>query len=161
MLVWFGNNNCFISHVLHLKQGKGGFMREIKFRAWDKYDNRMILEPTVFGEYYDYGEGESGGEEMEINKMFTADDHLIFMQFTGLHDKNSKEIYEGDILKLNTSKGILPDKFYEVYWHKTGSWYQRWIVEDSAFKELPTMLEGLYYAEVIGNIYSNPELMEL
>jgi uncharacterized phage protein (TIGR01671 family) len=61
-------------------------MREIKFRAWQ--DNQMVTQPLSSN----YGAARFFG--------FLYEDAPI-MQYTGLKDKNDKEIYEGDILKTN------------------------------------------------------------
>lgn len=108
--------------------------RVIKFRVW--YDGRMIKES--FCEYL-------SGYGCMFNQ-FTKPDAI--MQFTGLYDKNGKEIYEGDIvIHINTG-----GEHEQVYWNK----------EDACFAckggEHESWLDPGY--EVIGNIYENPELLE-
>lgn len=104
--------------------------RIIKFRAWDKAKDCMILNYAHVG-----GAG----------KMYVAFDNgdmdLEVMQFTGLHDKNGKEIYEGDVI-------VFREQRYEVKWNDD------WAMFDPVIKE-----EG-GDTEVIGNIYENPELLQ-
>ena len=113
-------------------------MREIKFRAWDgkRYtiDFFITSEGTVFKPHYD--------RNAEIVSDFTIE------QFTGLHDKNGKEIYEGDI---DEARGICV-----------------WIEEDCrwAFQEVETGHQHGLFAitgdfNIIGNIHENPELLEV
>ena len=64
-------------------------MREIKFRAWDNKQNKMRNDG--FSIYYD-------GSIQFADSIESKD--FILMQYTGLKDKNGKEIYEGDILIL-------------------------------------------------------------
>lgn len=71
---------------------------------------------------------------------------LLPMQYTGLHDRNGVEIYEGDIVRLirESASLQLTEIIKEVKWQKIG--WAAYI----AWKNI----------EVIGNIYSNPELLE-
>ena len=72
--------------------------REIKFRIWDVENKEMLkvqeldFEPTFYG-------GRIAIRPDQYNDYFDTED-MILMQYTGLHDKNGKEIYEGDILKV-------------------------------------------------------------
>ena len=125
-------------------------MREIKFRAWIKELNeireveyinfwkKMISFPNKFcKEYY-------------LNVDF---DEIELMQYTGLKDKNNKEIYEGDIVKLRANHGIGVIKYYDEW----GVFVVEYI------KPRPLVVLGMNYykedIEVIGNIYENSELL--
>ena len=116
-------------------------MREIKFRAWDKLNKEMFnVESINFQERQVYRDTVSYREFNDIE----------FMQYTGLKDKNNKEIYEGDIFHIG-SKKIL----YVVEWIDCG-------LKGRQIKNISWI--GLDYwkddIEVIGNIYENPELIE-
>ena len=126
-------------------------MREIKFRAFIKELNeireveyinflkKMISFPNKFcKEYY-------------LNADF---DEIELMQYTGLKDKNNKEIYEGDIVKLRANHGIGVVKYYDEW----GAFVVEYI------KPRPLAVLGMNYykedIEVLGNIYENPELLK-
>ena len=112
-------------------------MREIKFRAWHKEEKRMS-EPFELGEDIIY--------DTNNNYLGTIYDELAIMQYTGLKDKNGREIYEGDICRLwypdGYKLGVVEFKNGCFYWNSNsvGFWNEE--------------------LEVIGNIYENPELLE-
>lgn len=112
-------------------------MREIKFRAWDRHreDVQMITwEMMQTSRYAKPGCG------------WWNDCSYTLMQFTGLRDKNGKEIYEGDIVELD-----VPMKFEVIY---TRCYFAIKINENQSM-----ILTGLESSsQVIGNIYENPEL---
>lgn len=124
--------------------------REIKFRLWDKKNQQMIdCDGLKAIGIFALQEGLSPEDFLILP---TTDD-IILMQFTGLHDKNGKEIYEGDIVNcIDTNPAIFEVKFIEGGFCCTSN------------NILPFDINSFYPSigcriEVIGNIYENPELM--
>jgi len=121
-------------------------MREIKFRAWDKVENRWMVDGRSEMNIYDFA------FKPGMNWTFIAEgealERVVFMQFIGLHDKNGKEIYEGDVAR-NRDGEIGEVKFHNAC-------YKFYTVNDFFYmSEYNTVLE----MEVIGNIYENKELL--
>jgi len=131
-------------------------MREIKFRAWDKYEKRyryFTLKDLVNDLGFDYGmECDLVGLSNEVN----------YEQFTGLLDKNGKEIYEGDVLcgLFGTAgRGALRRKekpFLFLIAYYRCSFVEHRIGDTGNYRYYPNWNE----CEVIGNIYENPDLLE-
>jgi len=116
-------------------------MREIKFRAWDK-DKKVFVDDVLITAnkygflYQNYNKCEFMGENRDI----------VIMQYTGLKDKNGKEIYEGDIIKLSD---MVVD---EIIFDYTGQFKPKKSTDFEAYGFMKS-------SEVIGNIYENPELL--
>lgn len=123
-----------------------------KFRAWDEKNKEMFKDTFAVTE---------SGEVVTVEQDFITNapdyifvDHLTIMQSTGLTDKNGKEIFEGDVVKM--AKNVYSEPtYYEVVRHRGGAY----------------RLESKQYGcelwlrhtdcEIAGDIYKNPELLEV
>lgn len=85
-------------------------------------------------------------------KLYQNDDHFILMQYTGLKDKNGKEIYEGDVVRTHNDMAS-----EQVYWNNEYAQFSKGRVIDGVFSNIH---EDISYCEVIGNIYENPDLLK-
>nr|DAN93707.1 MAG TPA: YopX protein [Caudoviricetes sp.] len=132
----------------------------LKFRAWHNELGRMMLVKTMF-----FFANEL--EELELNDSIMNDnipvypDEIKLMQSTGLHDKNGKEIFEGDIIRYNIDVVDIKKHptlgFYTVLDGREGFFGDGMSIDD--FEE--DAKEFSKTAEIIGNIYENPELLEV
>ncbi len=124
-------------------------MREIKFRAWDKEKKQFFVSDGNLDS--EVCVAESGIVYLLDDEPYAQQtDRFVLMQYTGLKDKNGKEIYEGDVLEDGEgfrAKVIFDDinGMFVAEEMNTIIWYNR-----------PALLE----TEVIGNIYEHPELLE-
>jgi uncharacterized phage protein (TIGR01671 family) len=110
--------------------------RVIKFRAWSDIDKTMC---------------DNGFVKHRLSALLSIKNYHV-MQFTGLHDKNGAEIYEGDIVQDHIGAGV-------VEWHSAAfkvnyrDGWAKWFYDYTLKGELESI-------EVIGNIYQNPELLK-
>lgn len=130
--------------------------REIKFRAWHKYLKKMfkIGQITLEEGTWNFEPNDRGFIGMSIPYQTS----FVLMQYTGLHDKNGKEIYEGDIVYCQTKYGkakalieFIDGKFV-AYWNSAITHPQNG--HHIACYDINKKFE------VIGNVFENPELLE-
>lgn len=125
-------------------------MREIKFRAWNTNEKKMV--------YFDLFDNDENYLLCGDNSFHVQNDTPI-MQFTGLTDQNSKEIYEGDIVspfgdRKHSSCGVI-ERGKRLGLERTfDNFYCKGIMDNFKQDFLPD------YYQVIGNIYENPELIK-
>ena len=126
-------------------------MREIKFRAWDKSSNRMYYDNPIIRGFH----------------CLKPEESIAPMQYTGLNDKNGKEIYEGDLIsrlrheeESNWGSKLVHKPEYTI----------RVVFNEGCFCDadtgqplgniLKSIVTHKIEYEVIGNIYENPELIK-
>jgi len=130
-------------------------MRKIKYRAWDKEIKYMNYNP-VFGELC---VGVNGLTKIDINRVFGKKlpdmKKFVFMQWTGIKDRNGKYIFEGDIVRIRKNS-----KDYHVI-----EWTSELINDDMGYD---WMYSGFMFPEggteknmeVIGNIFEDKKLLK-
>ena len=126
-------------------------MREIKFRAWLKEDKKMVNVETM--DFTDKSIQYLKRSEI-INAYILrreSFDDVELMQFTGVNDKNGKEIYEGDIVVLNN---IENDNMCIVRYEHSSYRLEGWSLRE----DLSNVEDR--FLEVVGNIYENKNLLE-
>ena len=126
-------------------------MREIKFRAWDKRSTTMY--PFC---YIDETGWVNASGMINDNKCSTSGRlmYFVLMQFTGLKDKNGKEVFEGDVVK--SFNQIDKKEVAFVVEFNSGIFE---CLNDNELINLRTLC-SYDNCEVIGNIYENPELIK-
>jgi len=134
-------------------------MREIKFRFWDRFKKEMFAVYNLKG---DSATGVLCSLDLGIEKIPCSIGNGNLMQYTGLKDKNGKEIYEGDIVlfdadytPIEKEAGWLTGL---IEWDQSGARFH--FIYKGAIKDVwyDLVEEQDEPMEVIGNIYENPEL---
>lgn len=126
--------------------------REIKFRAWDAHHGEMIHD-------YCWMDAESKNfkaYDLTNNPSYPSE----VMQYTGLKDKNGREIYEGDVAITDLGHTV------EIRWDFCTESTEEWDFEYTGFCMRNHKLQKNFHLDkghvltIIGNIYENPELLK-
>jgi hypothetical protein len=127
-------------------------MREHKFRAWDPQFNRWLLPEDITicgdGTVYVDRRGENGGDVIDT----VQPPKVVLESFTGLKDKDGREIYEGDFCRFFSGS------IREIIFNNGGFGY----ISSGDFVGLAGhhhFDEIIIFLEVVGNIYDTPELL--
>lgn len=128
-------------------------MRELKFRVWDNLKKEWVSNTNIWRMKTD----PNGIGEIAPNTFYWKQhpQGLSIQQYTGLKDKNGKEIYEGDIL-------IFRPLYKESLGGQFGNAVFSTSFKDGSFRfgDEFAEQEAANYYEIIGNIFENPELLE-
>lgn len=125
-----------------------------RFRAWDKEFKEMVqVDALVFDEQIIKATYKNGNVVKEDLKNY------VLMQSTGLRDKNGKEIFEGDVLKVtNLSSWLEVVSFNEDKAMFVSKETKRKVEETPLYDLFNT---DIFEVEIIGNIHTNPKLAEV
>lgn len=139
------------SASLPIRLTKNKEMREIKFRAWDEKGKQMIEHENL---------------QMNCDGFCVIDEEAtmfpmdIIMQFTGLKDKNGKEIYEGDFLGTYEGEELGWENHGKViWWNESAKFFLADKDNYMSESELSEETQEWNDTEIIGNIYENPNLL--
>jgi len=132
-------------------------MREIKFRAWDKAKRTMIYPTAITFQYCPDAETPV---PLQLNEKFCLGLESVLMQFTGLRDKDGKEIYEGDIIREGDGPGGTAIGTIENVNGDTVVKFLPGTIPDDWNHEYYPVFGKMDNAVVIGNVYENRGLLD-
>ena len=133
-------------------------MREIKFRAWDKKEKKMYYDVQ---NTYDFMINNGGCFEESFKDVLEYDNYVV-MQYTNCYDINGKEIYEGDIIRL---EGVDDREIGSTWEHigkiayKRGAFFVCYFDYYADGDEELICDAQVEFGTVVGNVYENKELL--
>ena len=120
--------------------------REIKFKAWDKLNKKMLSHREVIE-----GVNELNGSFEHYNEEYPV------LQYTGFKDNNNKKIYEGDLIEYYKTGDII--RFSEIWFSQNcGSWYTQAGSLCNLLHE--QKIEDIVYIKKVGNIFEDKKIIK-
>lgn len=130
---------------------------KLKFRAWDSVKKEMFKDTFAITE---------SGQVVVVEQKFVTSspdyvfvDHLVIMQSTGIKDKNGKEIFEGDVVRMRNPRDRRQIGMFQVV--RVANSPMLGLLDKKLTTEIFNIYEHMSnYYEVKGNIYENQDLLE-
>lgn len=135
---WFSNS------LDDAQERKDFLMKELKFRAWHRKDQKIISPAQLSEQRYSIDPNGKGFLKIDSAGKLQYFSTMLPLIYSGLNDRNGNEIYEADILKFE-------NRVYQILWYDAGLWMIR---EDGKPIDLAKSSDE---SEVLGDLYSNPE----
>ena len=123
---------------------------QTKFKVWDKLAQRMIYPDKGYQQHYII---DLYGRFHNLQKGSGGNDYVV-IEYTGLKDKNGKEIYEGDIVKWGDLNYLVEWNDIAYKWQGRCPYYHRY--HHPTTENFRDLMNGI----VVGNIFENPELLK-
>ncbi|MEC0719693.1 YopX family protein [Bacillus haynesii] len=130
-------------------------MREIKFRAWNKELKKFVYSRDVVMILEEDGTLDIHETSHWDQDFENVSDEIVLLQYTGLKDKNGREIYEGDVVKGINFNMTRPQRFIGEVEYSYNGYTVKGVKQYTGLRS-----ELNINFEVIGDVYRNPELLE-
>ena len=132
-----------------------------RYRAWDKIHKTMYEVDDIMS--IDFGKSEISVKTLffEQTNYYKFDD-IVLMQSTGMRDKNDREIFEGDVVTDGHTMGDIKNHSTLGFYMVDDNGIERFFSDDTTIEDFGEDVEtASRILEIIGNIYTNPELEEV
>ena len=132
-----------------------------RYRAWDKIHKTMYEVDDIMSIDFEKSEISVKTLFFERTNCYNFND-IVLMQSTGLTDKNGEEIFEGDVVTDGYTTGDIKNHPTLGFYMVDDNCTERWFSDNATIEDFEEDVETAHrILEVLGNIYTNPELVEV